>query len=257
MILLVVISVGFVMWGYKMVVIDFDVGLCNFDMIMGCECCVVFDFINVIQGDVKLKQVLIKDCCFENLYVLLILQICDKDVLIKEGVKVVLDELCQEFDYIVCDSLVGIECGVYLVMYYVDEVVVVINLEVFLVCDSDRVLGLLNFKIFLLEKGDGSVVKVQFLLMWFDFNCFVVGEMMSVQDVLEILVILFLGIILESILVLKVLNEGQLVIFDEILGVGKVYVDVVGCLIGEQIEMCVNLGEQKCGFFQRLLGWMV
>src|SRR5690606_23029486 len=121
---------------------------------MGCERRVVFDFINVIQGDAKLKQALIKDRRLENLYVLPTSQTRDKDALTKEGVKAVLDELRQEFDYIVCDSPAGIERGAHLAMYYADEAVVVTNPEVSSVRDSDRVLGLLNSKSALAEKGD-------------------------------------------------------------------------------------------------------
>ena len=144
------ISAGLAMRGHKTVVIDFDVGLRNLDMIMGCERRVVFDFINVIQGDAKLKQALIKDRRLENLYVLPTSQTRDKDALTQEGVKAVLDELREDFDYIVCDSPAGIERGAHLAMYYADEAVVVTNPEVSSVRDSDRVLGLLNSKTCLL-----------------------------------------------------------------------------------------------------------
>ncbi|MFC3569079.1 septum site-determining protein MinD [Paracoccus sp. TOH] len=248
------IAAGLAMRGHKTVVIDFDVGLRNLDMIMGCERRVVFDFINVIQGDAKLKQALIKDRRLENLYVLPTSQTRDKDALTTEGVKTVLDELREEFDYIVCDSPAGIERGAHLAMYYADEAVVVTNPEVSSVRDSDRVLGLLNSKTFLAEKGDDSAVKAQLLLTRFDQNRSANGEMMSVQDVLEILAIPLLGIIPESTSVLKASNEGTPVSLDEKSPAGKAYMDAVGRLVGEQIEMRVNPGEQRRGFFQRLLG---
>ncbi|GLK64488.1 septum site-determining protein MinD [Paracoccus kondratievae] len=248
------IGAGLAMRGHKTVVIDFDVGLRNLDMIMGCERRVVFDFINVIQGDAKLKQALIKDRRLENLFILPTSQTRDKDALTKEGVKAVLDELREEFDYIVCDSPAGIERGAHLAMYYADEAVVVTNPEVSSVRDSDRVLGLLNSKTALAEKGDGSAVKAQLLLTRFDQNRSANGEMMSVDDVLEILAIPLLGIIPESTSVLKASNEGTPVSLDEKSPAGKAYLDAVGRLVGEQIEMRVNPGEQRRGFFQRLLG---
>ncbi|WP_062563967.1 septum site-determining protein MinD [Paracoccus aminovorans] len=240
--------------GKKTVVIDFDVGLRNLDMIMGCERRVVFDFINVIQGDAKLKQALIKDRRLEKLYVLPTSQTRDKDALTTEGVKAVLDELREEFDYIICDSPAGIERGAHLAMYYADEAVVVTNPEVSSVRDSDRVLGLLNSKTFLAEKGDDSAVKAQLLLTRFDPARSANGEMMSVQDVLEILAIPLLGIIPESTSVLKASNEGTPVSLDEKSPAGKAYLDAVGRLVGEQIEMRATPGEQRRGFFQRLLG---
>ena len=137
------IATGLALKGHKTVVIDFDVGLRNLDLLMGCERRVVFDFINVIQGDAKLKQALIKDKRVENLSILPTSQTRDKDALTKEGVARVLDELRQEFDYIVCDSPAGIEKGALLALYFADEAIVVSNPEISSVRDSDRILGVL------------------------------------------------------------------------------------------------------------------
>ncbi|WP_294925768.1 septum site-determining protein MinD [uncultured Paracoccus sp.] len=248
------ISAGLAMRGHKTVVIDFDVGLRNLDMIMGCERRVVFDFINVIQGDAKLKQALIKDRRLENLSILPTSQTRDKDALTKEGVKAVLDELREDFDYIICDSPAGIERGAHLAMYYADEAIVVTNPEVSSVRDSDRVLGLLNSKSALAEKGDGSAVKAQLLLTRFDPARSARGEMMSVEDVLEILAIPLLGIIPESSSVLKASNEGMPVALDEKSAAGRAYQDAVGRLLGETTEVRAVQGEERRGFFQRLLG---
>ena len=147
------ISAGLAKLGHKTVVIDFDVGLRNLDMIMGCERRVVFDFINVIQGDARLKQALIKDKRLDTLYILPTSQTRDKDALTREGVEAVLNELRGEFDYIICDSPAGIERGAQLAMYFADEAVVVTNPEVSSVRDSDRVLGLLASKTKRAESG--------------------------------------------------------------------------------------------------------
>ncbi len=245
------IGAGLALRGYKTVVIDFDVGLRNLDMIMGCERRVVFDFINVIQGDAKLKQALIKDKRLENLFVLPTSQTRDKDALTIEGVEQVLNELKEEFDYIVCDSPAGIERGAHLAMYFADEAIVVTNPEVSSVRDSDRVLGLLQSKTRHAEEG--VEVKTHLLLTRYDKERVARGEMLNVEDVLEILAIPLIGIIPESQTVLKASNVGMPVVMDEKSAAGKAYEDAVARLDGETREMRHD-GEEKPGFFQRLLG---
>ena len=146
------------MAGKKVAVIDFDVGLRNLDLIMGCERRVVYDFVNVVHGEATLKQALIKDKRYENLYVLAACQTRDKDALTQEGVEKVLEELSDEgFDYVLCDSPAGIEKGAHLAMYFADRAVVVVNPEVSSVRDSDRILGLLASKTRRAERGDGAL----------------------------------------------------------------------------------------------------
>src|SRR6187200_539378 len=146
---------GLAMRGHKTAVIDFDVGLRNLDLIMGCERRVVYDFVNVIHGEATLKQALIKDKRYESLHVLAASQTRDKDALTKEGVQKVLDDLSADgFDYIVCDSPAGIEKGAFLAMYFADKAVVVVNPEVSSVRDSDRILGLLASKTRRAENGE-------------------------------------------------------------------------------------------------------
>ncbi|MFQ8431350.1 septum site-determining protein MinD [Amaricoccus sp. W119] len=245
------IGAGLAMRGKKTVVIDFDVGLRNLDMIMGCERRVVFDFINVIQGDAKLKQALITDRRLDSLSILPTSQTRDKDALTREGVEKVLDQLREDFDYIICDSPAGIERGAHLAMYYADEAVVVTNPEVSSVRDSDRVLGLLSSKTHKAEKGDGGV-PAHLLLTRYDPARVARGEMMKMDDILEILSIPLLGIIPESPAVLKASNIGTPVTFDSKSNAGKAYEDAVSRLIGEQVEMKMQALE-KPGLFQRLL----
>ena len=244
------IGAGLAMRGKKTVVIDFDVGLRNLDMIMGCERRVVFDFINVIQGDAKLKQALITDRRLENLSILPTSQTRDKDALTREGVEKVLNELRDQFDYVICDSPAGIERGAHLAMYYADEAVVVTNPEVSSVRDSDRVLGLLSSKTHHAEKGEHTV-KSHLLLTRYDAQRVARGEMMKVEDILEILSIPLLGIIPESTAVLKASNVGTPVVFDAKSNAGKAYEDAVSRLVGEQIEMKIQ--PERPGLFQRLL----
>ncbi|MEM8759790.1 MAG: septum site-determining protein MinD [Pseudomonadota bacterium] len=245
------LGAGLAMKGHKTVVIDFDVGLRNLDVIMGCERRVVFDLINVIQDEAKLKQALIKDRRLENLYVLAASQTRDKDALTQEGVEKVLDELSEQFDYILCDSPAGIERGAHLAMYFADEAVVVTNPEVSSVRDSDRVLGLLSSKTRKAEKGDGGV-KPHLLLTRYDEARVQKGEMMRIEDVEEILSIPILGIIPESPAVLRASNIGAPVVFDDKTPAARAYQDAIRRLEGEQIEMRVE--AQKVGLFSRLLG---
>ena len=245
------IGAGLAMRGHKTVVIDFDVGLRNLDVIMGCERRVVFYFINVIQGEARLKQALITDRRLENLSILAASQTRDKDALTLEGVGKVLEELSQDFDYILCDSPAGIERGAHLAMYFADEAIVVTNPEVSSVRDSDRVIGLLSSKTRRAEQGE-EPVKPHLLLTRFDEGRVARGEMMKIEDVEEILSIPLLGIIPESPAVLRASNVGTPVVFDDKSTAAKAYSDAVSRLVGEQLEMRVQ--PERRGLFQRILG---
>ncbi|MFD1156707.1 septum site-determining protein MinD [Roseovarius aestuarii] len=247
------ISAGLAQRGYKTVVIDFDVGLRNLDMTMGCERRVVFDFINVIQGDARLKQALIRDKRIETLSILPTSQTRDKDALTKEGVETVLNELKEDFDYIICDSPAGIERGAQMAMYFADEAVVVTNPEVSSVRDSDRVLGLLSSQTKRAETEGADPIKAQVLLTRHDRGRIDSGEMMTVEDVLEILAVPLLGIVPESQAVLRASNVGTPVVLDGPSGAATAYEDAVARLIGEEVQMRV-LADRRPGLFQRLLG---
>jgi septum site-determining protein MinD len=247
------VACGLARRGKRVVVIDFDIGLRNLDLIMGCERRVVYDFVNVIQGDCTLKQALIKDKRFETLHVLAASQTRDKDALTPEGVKRVLDELIAEgFDYILCDSPAGIEKGAHLAMYYADRAVVVVNPEVSSVRDSDRILGLLASKTQRAEKGNGGV-KEHLLLTRYNPKRVASGEMMSVDDVKEILGLDVIGVVPESPDVLAASNAGVPVILNDESNASLAYDDAVGRLLGEDLPMRF-LEEPKRGFFARMFG---
>lgn len=247
------ISAGLAKQGHRTVVIDFDVGLRNLDMTMGCERRVVFDFINVIQGDARLKQALIRDKRLENLSILPTSQTRDKNALTKEGVEKVLDELKQEFDYIICDSPAGIEHGAQMAMYFADEAVVVTNPEVSSVRDSDRVLGLLSSQTRRAESPDAEPVKAQVLLTRHDPARVQSGEMLTVDDVLEILAVPLLGVIPESPAILRASNTGTPVVLDQPSVAGRAYEDAVRRLTGTEVDMRIE-GERRPRLFQRLFG---
>jgi septum site-determining protein MinD len=247
------ISCGLARKGKKVAVIDFDIGLRNLDLIMGCERRVVFDFVNVIQGDCTLKQALIKDKRLDTLYVLAASQTRDKDALTAEGVRKVLDELIADgFDYIICDSPAGIEKGAHLAMYYADRAVVVVNPEVSSVRDSDRILGLLASKTERAEKGNGGV-KEHLLLTRYNPRRVAAGEMLSVTDVKDILGLDVIGVIPESTDVLTASNAGTPVILNEGADVSQAYTDAVDRLLGGELQLRF-VDEPRKGFFARMFG---
>ena len=245
-------ATGLALRGKKTAVIDFDVGLRNLDLIMGCERRVVYDFVNVINKEATLKQALIRDKNVENLHILAASQTRDKDALTEEGVERVLNELAHDFDYIICDSPAGIERGAFLAMYYADEALVVTNPEVSSVRDSDRVLGILAAKSRHAEKGEGRV-KEHLVLTRYNPARVTKGEMLSVDDVKEILAIPLLGVIPESPTVLTSSNSGEPVIRDPNSEAGQAYTDLVARFLGEDRPMRF-MTEQKKGFFEKLFG---
>lgn len=245
------LATGLARRGFQTAVLDFDVGLRNLDLIMGCERRVVYDFVNVIQGDATLNQALIRDKRVENLYILPASQTKDKEALHQDGVAKVLEELTSRFDYIICDSPAGIEHGALMAMHFADEAVVVTNPEVSSVRDSDRILGLLQSKT--VKAKNGEVIKEHLLLTRYDPDRVHRGDMLSVDDVQEILAIPLLGVIPESKSVLTASNSGEPVILDEVSDAGQAYADAVSRLLGEDVPQRF-IKPVKKSFFSRLLG---
>lgn len=245
------IATGLAQAGKKTVVIDFDVGLRNLDLIMGCERRVVYDFINVINGESNLSQTLIKDKRVEGLSILPASQTRDKDALTQDGVERVLDELSKDHDYIVCDSPAGIERGALLAAYFADDAIVVTNPEVSSVRDSDRILGILASKTRRAERNNGRV-KEHLLLTRYSPARVQKGEMLSVEDVREILAIDLLGVIPESKSVLQASNSGVPVILDSDSDAGQAYTDAVARYLGEQRPH--RFLVEKRGILGRLFG---
>ena len=246
------IGTGLALRGHKTVIVDFDVGLRNLDLIMGCERRVVYDFVNVVNGEANLQQALIKDKRLENLYVLAASQTRDKDALTVEGVEKVLMALKEDFEFVVCDSPAGIEKGAHLAMYFADEAIIVTNPEVSSVRDSDRMLGLLASKSRRAEKGEDPI-KEHLLLTRYNPQRVNDGEMLGVEDVKEILSVTLLSVIPESQHVLKTSNSGVPVILDDQSDAGQAYSDAVDRLLGKTVEHRF-LDVTKKGFFERLFG---
>ena len=246
------LAMGLAQRGHRTAVIDFDVGLRNLDLIMGCERRVVYDFVNVINGESNINQALIRDKRCDALFVLPASQTRDKDALTKDGVGRVLEELAKTFDYIVCDSPAGIEHGAYMAMYYADDAVVVTNPEVSSVRDSDRMLGILSSKSRRAERNEAPI-REYLLLTRYAPERVAKGEMLSVNDVREILSLDLLGVIPESKAVLNASNSGVPVILDTESDAGQAYQDAVGRYLGEDLPHRF-LEIKKKGFFSRLMG---
>src|SRR5580765_3082248 len=237
--------------GEKVVVVDFDVGLRNLDLVMGAERRVVFDLINVVQGVSKLSQALIRDKRLENLWLLPASQTRDKDALTEEGVGRVITELRETFDWIICDSPAGIERGAMLSMRYADEAIIVTNPEVSSVRDSDRIIGMLDSKTVKAEKGER--VEKHILITRYDAARASRGEMLSIEDVLEILATPLLGIDPESQDVLRASNVGSPVTLNSpTSSPARAYLDATRRLLGETVAMSVP--SERVGLMNRLLG---
>jgi septum site-determining protein MinD len=245
-------ATGLAKRGYKTVVIDFDVGLRNLDLIMGCERRVVYDFVNVIQGEATLVQALIKDKRVDTLNILPASQTRDKDALTQAGVERVLNELRQTHDYIICDSPAGIETGAIMALYYADEALVVTNPEVSSVRDSDRILGILQAKSKRALEG-ADPIKEHLLITRYDPTRVHHGEMLSIEDITDLLGISLIGVIPESQSVLQASNSGIPVVLDDKSDSGLAYQDVVARFLGEDRQMRFVEMEKK-GFLKRLFG---
>ena len=248
------IATGLAQRGKRTVVIDFDVGLRNLDLIMGVERRVVFDIVNVIQGEAKLQQALIKDKRVDGLFILPASQTRDKDALSREGVGTIIEELLKEFDYVLCDSPAGIEKGALLALYYADQAIVVTNPEVSSVRDSDRILGVIQSRSKRAEDKR-EAVKEHLLVTRYDPVRVERGEMLKLEDIQEILAIPLLGVIPESESVLKGSNQGNPVIMDTDSTAGQAYTDAVARFLGDdRPHRFLEAEKKKTGLFSRLFG---
>jgi septum site-determining protein MinD len=248
------LAAGLALHGFRTVAIDFDVGLRNLDLVMGCERRVVYDFVNVIRGEASLRQAVIKDKRCENLFVLPASQTRDKEALTQEGVGRVIDDFkAAGFEYIICDSPAGIEWGAQMAMFFADEAIVVTNPEVSSVRDSDRILGLLDAKTHRAAAGLDPI-KTHLLLTRYSPERVAKGEMLSHGDVVDLLRIPLVGVIPESPAVLQSSNAGTPVVFDPASAAAHAYLDLVRRFVGQEVPFRFLEPAAKRGFFQRLFG---
>ncbi len=237
--------------GQKVAVVDFDVGLRNLDLMMGAERRVVFDLVNVVQGVAKLSQALIRDKRLETLWLLPASQTRDKDALTEEGVASVIKEMRGKFDWVICDSPAGIERGAMLAMRFADAAVVVTNPEISSVRDSDRIIGILDSKT---EKAEeGQRIEKHILITRYDPQRAARGEMLNIDDILDILSIPLVGIIPESEEVLHASNVGSPVTLHNAASApARAYLDAAARLRGQDVPMTIP--SERKGLLDKLFG---
>lgn len=246
------IATGLALNNKKTVVIDFDIGLRNLDLVLGVERRVVYDLANVINGEANLNQALIKDKNNPNLYILAASQTRDKEVLNKEGVGKIMEELKREkFDFILCDSPAGIEKGAIMAMYYADSAIIVTNPEVSSVRDSDRIIGMLGSKTQRAERGDAPIEE-HLIITRYAPKRVAAGEMLSIDDIKELLGVPLLGVIPESQSVLNASNSGVPVVLDKASVAGREYRNVVQRFLGRAPAFDGKVAAPKRGILKRL-----
>lgn len=246
------IALGLAIKGFKTVVIDFDVGLRNLDLIMGCERRVVYDLISLINKEANINQTLIKDKRSDNLFILPASQTRDKDALTEAGLEEIMHELSTRFDYIICDSPAGIEKGALMAMHYADKAIIVTNPEVSSVRDSDRILGVLASKT-KKAKEKNEAIEAKLLITRYSPQRVLQGEMLALEDVQEVLCIPLIGVIPESKAVLQASNAGVPVTAYQDTEAGQAYVDAIDRFLGQEKPLrFVTLKKQN--FLKRLFG---
>lgn len=246
------IALGLALRGFKTVVIDFDVGLRNLDLIMGCERRVVYDLISLINKEANINQTLIKDKRSENLCILPASQTRDKDALTESALEGIMHELGTRFDYIICDSPAGIEKGALMAMHYADKAIVVTNPEVSSVRDSDRILGVLASKT-KKAKEKNEAIEAKLLITRYSPQRVLQGEMLALEDVQEVLSIPMIGVIPESKAVLQASNAGVPVTAYQDTEAGQAYVDAIDRFLGQEKPLRFVV-PKKQNFFKRLFG---
>ena len=246
-------AAGLAMRGYKTVVIDFDVGLRNLDLIMGCENRIVYDFVDVLTGNARLSQALVKDKQLDKLFILPASQTRDKDALTDEGVAEIIKDLSKQFDYIICDSPAGIERGAQLAMYHADEAIIVTNPEISSVRDSDRIIGILQSRTKKVEEGTGTV-REHLVINRYDPERAAANEMMDIDTISnDILKVPLLGVVPESKTVLEASNQGEPVIHFKDTVAGQCHDDIVARFLGEERPLR-HLDVKKKSLLQRWFG---
>lgn len=245
------IAYAFANRGLKTVVIDFDVGLRNLDLVMGCERRVVYDLVNVVKDEATINQAIIKDKRLDNLFIIPASQTRDKDALSEEGVDKVIAELRKSFDIIICDSPAGIEKGSLMAMRCADAAIIVTNPEVSSIRDSDRILGMLSSKT-LKAQDEGEFNEVHLIINRYDYARAKNGDMLTADEVDEVLYLKRAGIIPESKDILTASNKGYPVTYIEDSKASKAYYDAVDRILGKDVPM--KNFEDKKSFFKKLIG---
>ena len=245
------LGLGIAMQMKHCVVVDFDIGQRNLDMILGLENRVVYDMVQVMEGEASLEQALIRSKANRNLHFLAASQTKDKSVLESEKIKNLLEELKKKFEYVILDAPAGIEGGFEHTIEYADSAIIVVNPEVSSIRDSDRAIGILDSKSKLVKEG--KEVEKHLIINRFDPDMVENGEMLDSDDILEILGIELLGVIPEDKGVIDASNQGQPIILNEKAKAGQAYKRVAQRVCGVKTPIVMPKGNGS-GLFSKLKG---
>lgn len=235
------LGTGFALMGKKVVLVDTDIGLRNLDVVMGLENRIVYDLVDVTDGNCRLKQALIRDKRFENLYLLPAAQTRDKNAVTPEQMKQLCQDLVQDFDYVVIDCPAGIEQGFKNAIAGADRAIIVTTPEVSAVRDADRIIGLLESEGKSNPKLLVNRIRPQMVKK---------GDMMNIDDIIEILAIDLLGIIPEDEYIVVSTNRGEPAIVNPASLASTAYKNIVRRLMGENVPLMTI--EQHDGFLGRI-----
>ena len=237
------IGTGLAMLGYSVVVLDADIGLRNLDVVMGLENRIVYDIVDVVEKNCKLKQALIKDKRHENLYLLPAAQTKDKTAVSSSQMVELVNELKENYDYIIIDSPAGIEQGFQYSIAGADEAIIVTTPEVSAVRDADRVIGILEANEIYQPKLIVNRIRQDMVKR---------GDMMNIEDILDILAVKLLGVVPDDENVVISTNRGEPVIMDEKALSGKAYRNIVKRIIGEEVDF-LNLENTNQGKLSKMM----
>ena len=229
------IGLGIALNGKKCVLVDFDIGQRNLDMILGLENRVVYDMVQVMDGEASVSQAIIKSKSSPNLHFLAASQTKDKSVLESDKIKKLIDELSAEFEYVILDSPAGIESGYEHTIEFANTAIVVVNPEVSSIRDSDRAIGILDSKS--QKVKDGEEVAKYLIINRIIPEMVASGEMLSSEDILEILNIKLLGKVAEDKGVIDASNQGKPIILNQKSVAGKAYSRIASRLCGNNIPI--------------------
>lgn len=235
------VGTGLAMLGNKVVLIDTDIGLRNLDVVMGLENRIVYNLVDVIEGNCRIKQALIKDKRYPNLYLLPSAQTRDKTSVTPEQMKKLTDELREEFDYILLDCPAGIEQGFQNAIAGADRALVVTTPEVSAIRDADRIIGLLEAN---------EMRKVDLIVNRIRMDMVKRGDMMSIEDVIDILAVNLIGVVPDDESIVVATNTGEPLVGSDTLA-GQAFLNICKRVTGEEVPM-LDLDANK-GFFGKLV----
>ena len=227
--------------GKKVALVDTDIGLRNLDVVMGLENRIVYDIVDVIEEKCKLRQALIKDKRFKDLFLLPAAQTRDKTAINEEQMKELVGKLKEEFDYILIDCPAGIEQGFKNAIVAADRAIVITNAEISAIRDADRIIGLL-------ESSD--IKNPELIVNKLRPNMVKKGEMMDVDDIVDLLSIDLIGVVPDDNFVTIQTNKGEPVVSNKKAPSGKAYIEISRRILGENIE--VSVPGKEVGFFRKL-----